>query len=112
MLAGLRELQEEGEPDIVAELAELFLEDVPPRLKALRDAVEGGEAHSVQRVAHVLKGSCGNMGASRMATLSAQLQEVGASGDLAGAPQLLERLEEEFGRVRPALEAEIVRSRS
>ncbi|MCA1687799.1 MAG: response regulator, partial [Actinobacteria bacterium] len=52
VLAGLRELQEEGEQDILNELIELFLADVPPQLVALREAVEAGDAHSVERIAH------------------------------------------------------------
>jgi hypothetical protein len=39
----------------------------------------------------------------------AELHDVGASGDLGGAAELLGRLEKEFGRVRPALEAEAAR---
>jgi two-component system sensor histidine kinase/response regulator len=109
-LAGLRELQQEGEPDFVKELIELFLSDVPPQLATLREAVRGNDAESVERIAHTLKGSSGNMGAKKMTALCAQLQEAGASRDLAGAPELLERLEEEFGRVRPALEVEAIGS--
>ena len=105
-MATLRELQEEGEPDILGELIKLFLSGVHPQLVALREALEGGHAHSVERIAHTLKGSSGNMGARRMSALCAQLQEVGASGDLSRAAGLLERLEAEFARVRPALEAE------
>jgi HPt (histidine-containing phosphotransfer) domain-containing protein len=100
-------LQEEGEPDILSELAVLFLEDAPPRLEALRQAIEGGDASSLERVAHTLKGSCGNMGALRMSTICAELQDIGHSGELVSAPVLMERLEAEFGRVRPALEAEV-----
>ena len=44
-----------------------------------------------------------------MAAICAELQVVGASGDLGGAAELLGRLEKEFGRVRPALEAEAAR---
>ena len=57
------------------------------------------------------KVSSGNMGAKRMAEICAELQDVGASGDLSGALELLEDLEAEFGRVRPALEVETVGSR-
>jgi HPt (histidine-containing phosphotransfer) domain-containing protein len=60
----------------------------------------------VERAAHTLKGSSGNMGAARMAAVCAELEEAGASGDLGRALGLLARLEEELGRVRPALEAE------
>jgi hypothetical protein len=46
------------------------------------------------------------MGVSRMAAACSELQEVGASGDLARARELLEWTEAEFERVRPMLEAE------
>jgi two-component system, sensor histidine kinase and response regulator len=111
VLMNLRELQEEGEPDILAELAELFLEDVTPQLEALRGAIERGDTSSVERVTHTLKGSSSNMGATRMATLCEELEDVVRSGDLSRAPVLIERLKAEFGRVRDALEAEIAGSR-
>jgi HPt (histidine-containing phosphotransfer) domain-containing protein len=107
VLAGLRDLQGEGEPDILKELGEMFLEDAPGQLEALRGAVSRGDAQSVLRVAHALRGSCGNMGAGRMSEISARLEDVGASNDLARAPDLLSRLEAEFARVRPALQAEM-----
>nr|MDQ3317199.1 response regulator [Actinomycetota bacterium] len=104
VLAGLREL---GDAELLSELAEMFLDDASSRLAALRGVIEDGDAHAVERAAHTLKGSSGNMGATGMAAICAELEEAGASGDLARAPGLLERLEEEFGRVRPALEAEM-----
>ncbi len=76
-------------------------------LVALKEAIEKHDATSVERVAHTLKGSSGNMGATRTAELSDQLQDAGASGDLAAAPALLERLEVEFEHVRSALNTEI-----
>ncbi|MDQ3316661.1 MAG: response regulator, partial [Actinomycetota bacterium] len=104
VLASLRDL---GDVELLTELAEMFFGDASSRLGELREAVEAGDAAGVERVAHTLKGSSGNMGATRMSAICAELQDVGVSGDLARAPGLLERLEEEFGRVRPALEAEL-----
>ena len=109
VLAGLRELQEEDEPDILKELIELFLEEVPPQLAALRGAIEGGEASSVERIAHTLKGSSGNLGAVRMAAVCAELEKVGGSGELTRAAELLERLEVEFESACQALNAEVPR---
>jgi HPt (histidine-containing phosphotransfer) domain-containing protein len=110
VLEGLRELQGEGEPDVLKELIELYLEDVPSQLKALREAEERDDAKSVECIAHTLKGSCGNLGAVRMAPICAELEEIGGSGDLATAPALISRLEEEFGRVCAVLEKELPRS--
>ena len=104
VLANLRDL---GDAELLAELAGMFFDDATSRLGELREAVEAGDAAGVERVAHTLKGSSGNMGAARMSAICAELQDVGASGDLARAPGLLGGLEEEFGRVRPALEAEM-----
>ena len=110
VLASLRELQEEGAPDILNELIELFIDGVPPQLVALREAVEAGDAHSVERIAHTLKGSCGNMGARRMEALCAELEEIGRCEDLAAGPERISRLEEEFGRVRAAFEEVLSKS--
>ncbi|MDQ3965352.1 MAG: response regulator [Actinomycetota bacterium] len=107
VLEDLRELQREDEPDILAMFVEVFFSDVPQQLTALREAVRNGDAHSMRRAAHMLKGSCGTMGARRMAKICEQLEDVGASGDLARAPELLKRLEAEFDHVREALRAEI-----
>ncbi len=81
--------------------------DAPPQLVALREAVEAGDARSLERVAHTLKGSCGSMGATRMAAIGAELMDAARSVELSAAPRLLFVLEEEFGRVCAALEEEV-----
>jgi two-component system sensor histidine kinase/response regulator len=108
-LEGLREL---GGTELLAELTGLFLEDVPPQLEALGGAIESGDAASVKRTAHTLKGSSGNMGALRMSAICAELEDAGRSGELEEAATLAKRLEAEFGRVRTALVSETEASRS
>jgi hypothetical protein len=58
------------------------------QLAALREAVQSGDAQSVEQVevAHAFKGSCLYMGAVRMASACAELQKAGAHGDLARPP--------------------------
>ncbi|MGI8911594.1 MAG: response regulator [Rubrobacteraceae bacterium] len=106
VISGLRDL-EEGSPGLLEELVEMFLEDAPPRIEVLGVAVEEGDAHSVERISHSLKGSSGNMGGRRMSEVSEKLQIAGASADLEQAPDLLSSLREEFDRMREALRAEI-----
>jgi two-component system, sensor histidine kinase and response regulator len=103
----LETLRELGGSDLVSDLADTFLRDAPFRLAELRRAVEAGDADLVQRSAHALRGSSGSMGATQMAEYCAGLQDAGARGDLAHSIELLERLEAEFGRVRPALAVEV-----
>ena len=58
-MADLSDLQEEGDPDLLKELMELFLADVPLQLIVLRKAVDAGDVSSVERIVHTLKGSRG-----------------------------------------------------
>ena len=107
VLESRRGPQRDGEPDKLARIVGLFIDDVPLRLDELRQAVERGEAQKVEETAHMLKGGSGYMGAVQMAEICAGIQELGASGELSHAPELLDELEAEFKRIRPALEAAV-----
>jgi HPt (histidine-containing phosphotransfer) domain-containing protein len=107
VLESRRGPQKDEEPDKLARIVTLFIDDVPPRLESLRRAVEGGEAREVEETAHLLKGGSGYMGAVRMVEICTRLQELGISGDLSRAPELIDALEAEFERVHPALRAAV-----
>jgi HPt (histidine-containing phosphotransfer) domain-containing protein len=107
VLESRRGPQRDGEPDKLARIVGLFIDDVPLRLEELRQAVERGEAQKVEETAHMLKGGSGYMGAVQMAQICAGIQGLGASGELSRVPQLLDDLEAEFKRIRPALEAAV-----
>ena len=106
VLDTLRELNEDGEPDIVTELIDLFLRDTPPRLAALKDAIREGDVQALSQNAHTLKGSSANLGATRLASLNAELHSQASDGSLEGAGRLLAQLDNEFERVRHLLESE------
>jgi PAS domain S-box-containing protein len=110
VLSELRQLQGEGEPDIVQELAEAFLSETLPLLEAMHQAVLERQPEKLRRAAHNLKGSSHNLGARRMATLSAGLETLGKSGTVEGAADLVTRLEQEYKRVCRALATEIARA--
>jgi two-component system sensor histidine kinase/response regulator len=107
VLESRRGPQRDGEPDKLARIVGLFIDDVPLRLEELRQAVESGEAQKVEETAHMLKGGTGYMGAVQMAKICARIQGLGASGELSHVPELLDELEAEFKRIRPALEAAV-----
>ena len=105
----LRGLQEQWEPDILDELIWLFLDSAPSQLVALREAAEAGDASAVERIAHTLKGSSASMSAARMAALCTRVEQAGRSEDPGRAWPLIPLLDEEFARVREALERELSR---
>ena len=92
-----------GGSSLVAELVGLFVDDVPPRLDLIRNAVRSEDPEALQRPAHSLKGSASTLGAEGMAELCRQLEALGKTGDWPRAASVVASLETEFERVKRAL---------
>ncbi len=108
----LRELQVDGEPDILDELGSLFVSNAPEKIKAMADAISKGNADALQKVAHNLKSSSANIGALNLSGICKKLELLGRSGTLKDAKNLLERAEIEYGRVKAALEENKLKDKS
>jgi CheY-like chemotaxis protein len=90
-----------GDRAFVNELADAFLRDAPGLLASLRDA----QAPEVRRAAHTLKSNARVFGATALAELCQEVEETAKAGSVAGAADLLARIEGEYARVAAALEA-------
>ena len=101
--AVLQALADEDDPTFMLTLVEEFLQDAPAYVAALYGAAEADDAASLERAAHTLKSTSASLGALGMAALCQQLQELGHTGTVAGAAELLQQLTDEFMRVRQAL---------
>ncbi|HEX6163256.1 MAG TPA: Hpt domain-containing protein [Vicinamibacterales bacterium] len=99
VLDSLRKLTSPGEPDVLAEVLKLFLDEVPARVERLRNAWADGNIEEVHRSAHSLKGSAGNIGARRLHAVCSKLDEIGKSRDLVAAGPLVRELGVEFDKV-------------
>lgn len=106
VIASLRELQDEGEPDIIIELSDLFFENAPGKIQAIRTAIDKGDAKALHVAAHSLKSSSSYLGATKLSAMAKELENMGRAGSVEGAKEKLERLELEYDRVRTALEVE------
>jgi two-component system, sensor histidine kinase and response regulator len=69
----------ENYPDIVDRLVALFADSTPPLLEEIGAAARDGDDDQVRKLAHKLKSSCDNVGATRMAALCRTLEQ--ANGD-------------------------------
>jgi len=105
VLESLRQLTPPGEPDVLKEVLQLFLDDVPARVERLRSAWQGGDAVAVQRAAHSLTGSAGNIGATGLLGVCRQLDDVGRAGDLSNAASLVAALDAELARVQSEIKS-------
>lgn len=103
-LQQFKDMESETGESVLAGLIELFLENSPSVIKNARTACETKDQELLQRSAHTLKGSCANFGAKRMYAACINLEETAKKGDLTECVKLLDEVEEEFGKVRIALQ--------
>jgi HPt (histidine-containing phosphotransfer) domain-containing protein len=103
-IAVLKAIQPPGDADFFSELIDLFLDETESHLKVLHAAGLRNDATEIRQVAHLLKGSSANIGASQMAALCLELElKNKANGDTGS---LLAKLDQEFELVRAALDDE------
>ena len=91
----------------VAHYVRIFLQDGPQRLANLRKALGADDGVSLEREAHTLKGGAREFGAVEMASLCQELEDMGESGDLKSAADLLVRLETAYAQLRDELERKV-----
>jgi HPt (histidine-containing phosphotransfer) domain-containing protein len=92
-----------GDVEFLAELIDIYLDDVPPQLELLRAAVARADSVAASSVAHRLKGSSSNVGAESLSALCDQVERAGRQSHVEKLSRMVPQLEEEFGRVRACL---------
>jgi signal transduction histidine kinase/DNA-binding response OmpR family regulator len=102
----LRDLRVPGQPDPLAEIIDLFIQQTPELLADLENACSALNLDALKRTAHTLKGSAGNVGAEQLAALSRELELAIKQGTSSAARSLVTRIAQEFTSVRKILEAE------
>lgn len=103
VLRGLRELQMDGESDLVAELADIYLADAPTQIATMREAIALGNTATLRLAAHSLKGSSASLGATHLVALCNEIEELAQAGTVDGTAEKLADVEQELVRVRAAL---------
>jgi HPt (histidine-containing phosphotransfer) domain-containing protein len=110
MIGELRAIESSGSPGFLGELIDLYLKEAVAHLARLRDALTTKDAPVLERTAHTLKGSSGNLGAMTLSRMCADLQDFGHTPDWTRVAEILPRLEIEFEAVKADLLAEKGRS--
>jgi two-component system, sensor histidine kinase and response regulator len=93
----------EGDRELLLEMVDLFRQDAPQLLSALRDALGNGDMVLLERSAHSLKGAASNLSAKRIATAALQLEKDAKSKDATAAEASLAEAERALKNLLPAL---------
>lgn len=99
MLASYEEIQFDGEPDLIVELIDLYLEDAPCRVAVMQESLAKRDWLSLKREAHNLRGSSGNLGALQMARICDEIEGIESGNLFASIAALLNCLRLELERV-------------
>jgi PAS domain S-box-containing protein len=95
----------EDDPELVCELAAVFLGEYPKWLQELRAALADGAAEQLQLTAHTVKGSLTIFAARAAVAAAARLEALGRAGQLDEASEALASLVDEVERLQPILVA-------
>jgi HPt (histidine-containing phosphotransfer) domain-containing protein len=93
-----------GDRALALEVLQMFIEDCPERVAAIRAAVEQGDASALCTAAHTLKGSAGYLAAAHVVDAAARLERIGREGPLADAPAAVVQLEGAVARLMPEIQ--------
>lgn len=107
--AALARLDRLGGERLVRRMVELFVELGEVRVAAAREGLASGDLDAVERAAHSLKSSAGNLGAGRLQAVAERVETRaeragGAGAGDGGLEDLVDRLAAAFAEARRALE--------
>lgn len=89
----------DGDRLLLAELSEMFVQDCPQRMKELEEGVKNGNAESIRRAAHSLKGMVSGFGAYQAKSLAEEMELIGRGGQVKEAVNLLPAVLRAFAHV-------------
>lgn len=93
----------DGEVELLQELAEMFLQDLPSQIELIQKALAVSDPVAVQRVTHQLKSSVGNLGGRSAHRYVRELEQSSREGDLADADEQFAKCQQELAQFSVAL---------
>ncbi len=93
----------DGDPNNLAELATLYLNQTTKQLEELRVAIQANDPAAVRRLAHSCSGASATCGMKRIVPLLSTLEQQGEAGHLTQATALFAQVQTEFELIRTIL---------
>ncbi|MSO19603.1 MAG: response regulator [Acidobacteria bacterium] len=90
--------------ELFGEALNVFCDQYPAQLTAIRAAIDQQDHHALERAAHTLKGTLGLFGTAEAYQLAASLESMGHAGALDSAAALWTRLKISLARLHTRLE--------
>lgn len=99
----------DGDAEFAAEILQEFLDTTPSLLRQAEEALRAGDATSLTRAAHTIKGSARSVGAQAFADIAFALERAGKEQQIDTASEIVRKLHEEWQRVQEHIEQHFIR---
>ncbi len=99
----LLSFSDDGDPELLLDLIQMFLEDGPSKVNAVTEGLVAGDFDKMERAAHSLKGSSGNLGARLLQDTCEQMLVATRHHRLEESRQLTAQLGAKFAEAEVAL---------
>ena len=93
----------DGDLDLLDQLAEIFVQMASKWINDIGDAVSAGDARLLQRLAHTLKSTADNMGATGLTAAASSLERLAMDNNLDPAGIVFAKLKSEMAQALPAI---------
>jgi CheY-like chemotaxis protein/HPt (histidine-containing phosphotransfer) domain-containing protein len=94
-----------GDPELLRELTDVFLQDCPRMMEEARDALQAGDILKLKRAAHSIKGAAGILGGKLVFEAALRLETIARQGELGQAEPAWEALRQAVEQLQVALTA-------
>ncbi len=94
----------EGDKDILETICNVFLEDIPVQIQILKENIKTENMEVVTRQVHTIKGASVNVGGNVLSEVAHGMEKSGIAGDMDGVKESVKQLDEEFCRLKKAMD--------
>ena len=105
-LDNIRSLGPNG-PRMLSTVISIYLNDSPILLDRLSETFDAADVEGAAKAAHALKSSSAGLGATALAVMCKQVEDITRANSLDGAGMLISRIRLEYEKVKEALKLEI-----
>jgi two-component system sensor histidine kinase/response regulator len=93
----------EGDEQLFREIVRLFIDGCPSLMTRMDRAIRAQDATGLSAAAHAFRGAVSNFGTPSLVDAASRLESMGQTGDLSGAGEIYDAIQQGLDRLKPAL---------
>jgi two-component system, sensor histidine kinase and response regulator len=92
-----------NDEELLRDIVQIYLEDVPVMIDKIHAAVSGADAKALQRAAHSLKGLASTLSAHEVVDVACRLEHMGATRTLSDAAKTVTEVDQRVNELSQAV---------